>query len=261
MIPTPAPHVVTLAPVAAPARWLVLDLETGNAPEEAIQQTVNAWKAPKNWKPATVERNRAEAAIAIREKAALLDASPILCVGVRPNAGAAVMFSGMPDPGPLDLAGGWSVASPLVADGTPAGDPTYERGMLANLRTWLDVHADNGSVLVGHNVRGFDLPKLRNAYVRHRLTLPLCLRPREGEPDQPVTDTMRLFERFSMEHRDSPFVSLDTVCSAFGLPRPKQYITGADTPRLFDEGQYAEILTYCAIDVDVTAEIYRLMMS
>lgn len=241
-------HVVTLTQTAPAARFVVLDLETGNAPEDAIQNAINAWKAPSNWKPETVEKNRAEAAEKIREKAALLDASPILCIGVRSDR-EAVMFSGMTD-----------LNEPLTLPGWHVGEHGTERDMLEALGTWLDSSTNEETNLVGHNVRGFDLPKLRGAYVRHRLPLPACLRPREGQ-GQPVTDTMTLFKAFSMEHRDEFAVSLDVVCTAFGIPRPKQVISGAEVPRLHRDGRLAEILTYCCIDVDATAEAYRLMMA
>lgn len=247
MIATQTAHVVTLTPPAPAARFIVLDLETGDAPEDAIQAAIDAWRAPSNWKPETVEAKRQEQAEKIRERAALLDASPILCVGVRSDR-EAVMFSGLSDPGPLDLPG-WRIES-----------HPDERAMLDALRAWLDLITDEETTIAGHNIRNFDLPKLRGAYVCHRLPLPRCLRPREGQ-GQPVTDTMTLFKAFSMEHRDDFAVSLDTVAAAFGIPRPKQFISGAEVPRLHRDGRIAEILTYCCIDVDATAEAYRLMMA
>ncbi|WP_200331005.1 hypothetical protein [Thiocystis violacea] len=249
MIAAPqAAPVVTLTQTAAASRFVVLDLETTDAPEEAIQAAIAAWKAPSNWKPETVEAKRAEAAEKIRDKAALLDASPIVCVGVRSDRDG-VMFSGMGDPGPLDLHG-WRIET-----------HDDERAMLAALGQWLDVNADEQTTLAGHNVRNFDLPKLRGGFVRHRLPLPACLKPRASGPAQPVTDTMSLFKSFSMEHRDDFAVNLDLVCTAFGIPRPKQYVSGADVPRMHRAGQIAAILTYCCIDVDATTEIYRLMMA
>lgn len=242
------PRLVTLAGSVIPARYVVLDIETGDPDEAAIQAAIDGWKAPSNWKPETVEKNRAEYAEKIRSKAALLDASPILCVGMRADTGA-MMFSGMGDPGPLNLAG-WGESH-----------HDTERDMLVAMAAWLNLHTDPLTVLVGHNVRGFDLPKLRGAYVRHRIPLPNCLRPVESGPSQPVTDTMSLFKHFSMEHRDALFVGLDTVCRAFGVPRPKQIISGANVPRLHKEGQIAPIIIYNAIDVDATTEVYRLMMA
>lgn len=241
--------VVQIAPTPDPARWVALDLETGDAPEDAIAADIAAWKAPRNWKPETVEKNRAEYSAKVRDQAALLDASPVLCVGLRsPSLG--LMFSGMGQ-GHLSQIPGWSAVI----------ECPDESAMLAALRSWLNTISDASTTLVGHNCRGFDLPKLRGAYVRHRQPLPQCLRPVMDGPGQPMTDTMRLFGSFSMEHRDNPFISLDTVCRSFGVQRPKELIDGADVPRLHKEGRIAEILTYCAIDVDATAEVYRLMMA
>lgn len=242
-------NVVHIAPTPAVEPWIVIDLETGDAPEEAIQAAIERWKAPANWKPETVSKNRAEYAAKARDKAALLDASTILCVGLRSPQGG-VMLSGM-GVGHLDTIPGW------------IGVLEYqdEAGLLAGLRAVLDATTDAATVLVGHNIRGFDAPKLRGAYVRHRLPLPRCLRPVEGGPGQPLTDTMRLFGHFSMEYRDAPFVGLDTVCRAFGIPRPKSVVSGAEVPEMHRDGRFAEILTYCAIDVDATAEVYRRMMA
>lgn len=241
-------NTATVLTLPAPtARFLVLDIETGDAPEEAITAAVNAWKAPSNWKPETVEKNRIEAAAKIREKAALLDASPILCVGIRSDRDC-LLFSGMGELSTVDIAGWQIKAHPNECE------------MLKDVRTWLDAHTDEMTTLAGHNVRNFDLPKLRGAYVRHRLPLPACLRPREGQ-GQPVTDTMTLFRTFSMEHRDDFAVSLDVVCSTFGIKRIKQVITSADVPRLHLEGRIEDIINHCCIDVDDTTEIYQLMMA
>jgi hypothetical protein len=242
-------HVVQIAPVPDPARWLCLDIETGDAPEEAIQRAIDTWKAPRNWKPKTVEKNHAEYATKVHDQAALLDASPILCVGLRsPSIG--LMFSGMGQ-GHLSQIPGWSSVI----------ECNDEAEMLIALASWLDTISDASTMLVGHNIRRFDAPKLRGAYVRHRLALPRCLRPVECGPSQPVTDTMSLFKHFSLEHRDDFMVSLDTVCAAFGIERPKQLISGAEVPQMYRDGRIAEILTYNAIDVDSDAEVYRLMMA
>lgn len=245
-VPQQQAHVVTLGQMAPVAQYIVLDIETGDAPEDAIKAAVANWKAPSNWKPETVEKNRAEAAEKIRDKAALLDSSPITCIGCRTNTEAAMFVGIKCEPFEID---GWRVI--------PAPN---EEMMLLSFTVWLERVADEKTVLAGHNVRGFDLPKLRGAFIRNRVALPDCLRPRDGQ-SQPVTDTMHLFRHFSMEHRDNPFVSLDAVALAFGVPRPKEVISGAEAPKLAREGRIAELCTYCAVDVDTTAEIYRLMMS
>jgi hypothetical protein len=136
----------------------------------------------------------------------------------------------------------------------PCGD---EAGLLNALRTVLDASMDAGSVLVGHNLIYFDLPKLRNAYLRHRLKLPMAL---AFESDlQPVYDTMRMIKFCSMENAMEQFVSLETVARVLGIPTPKAVITGADCPRLHREGEYSVVLTYCALDVATTERAYLLM--
>lgn len=232
-------NVVQLKP-AIPASWLVLDIETGDASADAVQEAVNRWKAPSNWKPETAEAKREEATAKIREKAALLDASPILCVAAQTDR-ESLIFSGM-GTSAVEIPG-WSVA---VCDG--------ERAMLYALREWLDSTATPETVLAGHNLIGFDLPKLRQAYIRHRLRLPSVLLECPN-----TVDTMRLASRFTMEHRDSPFLSLDTLAGILGLERPKAVVSGADVPRLHREGRTAEILTYCALDTSVTTRAFLLM--
>ena len=74
---------ITLNIPLRPASFVVLDLETGDAPAEAVAAATAAWKGQSNWKPETVEEKRAEAAKKIAKKAALLDASPILCTAIQ----------------------------------------------------------------------------------------------------------------------------------------------------------------------------------
>ena len=231
---------------SAPARWLVLDIETGDAPDDAIATAVENWKPPANIKDTTkIEARRAEAAQKRAKRAALLDASPILCVAVKSNHWAGV-FSGI---GGAEIKGCNVLASNSEAD------------MLKALRVFLDRDTAPETVVVGHNIRAFDLAKLRNAYLRHRLKLPAILTPRilDGEQVAAVVDTALLFKAFSMEHRDDFCQSLDVVATSLGIPRPKGIISGADVPRLHKAGEHAAILTYCAVDTECTARAFLLM--
>lgn len=234
-----------LTPLAAhaiiPPVWLVLDCETGDAPAEATAAALEAWKPPKNWKPATAEAKKGEIAEKINGKAALLDASPILCIALKTDR-VAVILNGMSTEG-FEVPG-WLVL--------PCCD---EKGLLLALRTILDQTVAADTVIVGHNVYGFDAGKLRNAFLRHRLRLPVAL----ADFDQPMFDTMRQVRHYSMELADERFVSLDTVARVLGIPQPKQVINGQDCPRLHKEGQYAAICTYCCIDVETTTRAYLLM--
>lgn len=238
---------IPTTPLAAhalePARYVVIDLETGDAPPDAVEAALGAWKPPKTWKPETVEAKRAERAEAINGKAALLDASPILCVAIKTDR-TAVILHGMSDEG--HEVPGW-LCLPCVD----------ERGLLVALRSILENTTGPDSVVVGHNVVGFDLPKLRNAYVRHRLALPAILAP-VGEM-QPVFDTMRQIRLFSMENADERFVSLDTVARVLGIPQHKGIVSGSEVPRMHRDGEHAAILVYCCLDTSTTEQAYLLM--
>lgn len=240
-------NVVTLTQASQFADYVVFDLETCDAPDDAIERAVAAWKAPSNWKPETVEAKRAEYAAKARDKSALLDSAPIACMAAKASNGAQVVFSGM---GP---------ASPCEVQGWVISQLPTEREMLTLIKAWLDLVAGPETRLVNHNLFGFDLPKLRGAFVRHRIPQPLCLKPRDDGSRQPAFDTMRQFKDYSVEHRDSLFVSLDVACQAFGIARPKEHISGADVPRLVREGRYAEVIVYSAVDAAATDELYRLM--
>lgn len=244
-----AQNTVTAFPsvaISAPAQYLVIDLETGNAPAEAIENAINSWEPPKYYKdPEKIEAKRKEEFNRIMERGALLDASPILCAAVKTRT-ARLLINGM---GGVNSVEGWKVY-----------DWQDERKMLYFFREWLNDNTNMDSAIVGHNVRGFDLPKLRNAYLRHRLKLPELLaitaRPDEGPQ---VVDTAQLFKAFSMEHRNDFCPSISDMAYSLGLPMPKAVISGADVPKLHEAGRYQEILTYCAIDTATTEAAYLLM--
>lgn len=229
---------------------IVLDLETGDAPAEAVAEAMAGWKAPGNIKdPDKIAQRKKEAAEKLIDQAALLDASPILCVAVQTNGASKALFNGMDASAPEIL--DWPVI--------PCGD---EKALLIAFRAWLDNATTPDTLIVGHNLREFDLPKLRGAYVRHRLRLPEIFKPRFHKEERAESvDTAALFKAFSMEHRDTFCPSLDTVAASFRIPRPKQHMSGADCPRLYRAGEYATVLTYCAVDVATTAIAYRLMTS
>lgn len=239
----------TVTQIQPMCSYLVLDLETGDAPSEAVAAAIADWKAPANVKdPEKIEARRQEAIAKFNGKAALLDSSPIICIALQSDR-ARLVLNGMDDS--ASTVDGWLTV--------PCGD---ERGLLLALRVWFDANTGPETVIVGHNIRNFDLPKLRHAYVRHSLKLPNVLRPKlSDETKNEIVDTASLFKAFSMQFRDDFCPSLDAVAASFNIPRPKQHMTGADCPRLYREGQVQTVLTYCAVDVATTARAYLLMTS
>jgi len=233
-------------PMLVPASFVAIDIETGNAPEEAVAQAIDDWKPPKNWKPETVEAKREEMAAKKVDKAALLDSSPILCIACRTDYGM-FCFNGM-DAVNYDVTG-----AAVYSCGS-------EKEMLIMFRSWADAVVSPNTSVVGHNVRDFDMPKIRQAYIRHRLKPPAFLVPSfRGDNSCEVVDTMALIKAFSMQHRSAPMISLDTVAIILCIERPKQLVTGAEVPLLHADGRYHEILIYCCIDTETTAQAFMLM--
>lgn len=226
--------------------WICLDLETGNPPEDEIQAEIAAWRPPANLKRVeTVEQARAEAAEKIREKAGLLDGAPVVSV--------ALAF-------PLGLEIGTTILHTLRPVGVEGSfnQPT-EKDLLTTLRLWLDYWAGLETALIGHNVLGFDLPKLRLRFAVHGLRLPWILTP---SPDIRVDDTMRIFARYFLIG-DRQFVSLDEMTRRLGVGAPKA-MSGADVPRLAasdDANDHARVVQYNADDARMTAAAWQRLTS
>ena len=229
------------------AKFVALDIETGNAPSQAVETAIEHWKAPKNWKPETVEKNRAEMATKKRDKAALLDASPILCIACKTDRHG-VIFSSMSN-AHVNI-NSWTVHA-----------KTNELEMLIAFRLWANMVIVPETVIAGHNCIGFDLPKIRNAFIRHRLKLPTFLLPAlRGETSNDIVDTMKLAKAYTMEHRDTLMISLDTLADILNIERPKQAMSGAEVPAAHERGEIAPILIYCCIDTETTAQAAQLML-
>ena len=282
----------TITAISSPATYLVMDIETADAPESAIQAAIAAWRpsataktadeinaeannAIESWTPplnikdpAKIDERRkammdkvaadrssglerladrqSEAHAKIRERSALLDSAPVVCIGVQTQYDTMV-FNGMDS---VDMR----------SKGVRCLSCGNERDMLIAFRRWVEIYTNEETVIVGQNVKGFDLPKLRSAFMRQRLKLPAILAPRLGaEQTQSVVDTAYLFKSFSIEHRDDFCPSLDTICASLGVPMPKSVVSGAEVPRMVREGRYEEVLVYNAIDVAATARAYLLM--
>lgn len=233
-----------------PAGFICLDIETCHASEKVIAAASESWTPPANVKdPDKIEQKRVEAMMKIREKSALLDASPIGCISARTEREGRV-FNGINKKE-------YKVNHSEVI---PCGD---EKGMLEEFRTWLDGVTTDDTVLIGFNHISFDLPRLRAGYIRHRLKLPRILAPRLLEDErQPAVDVMRLYLKwFTAENHREIFISLDEVARGLGLPSYKDRIDGSVVPDFIKDGKIKEVLTYCAVDTMATLQAYLLMTS
>ncbi len=108
-------------------------------------------------------------------------------------------------------------------------------------------------VLVGHNIREFDIPFIARRMILHGMSLPGCLKLQDKKPWEILhQDTLHLW-RFG----DRAFVKLTLLCELFGVPTPKDDISGADVTRVFwEEKDMNRIARYCEKDVLATARVY-----
>lgn len=251
---------------AGPLEWLCLDIETvAGRPESAEEWARRYWAPNELWKPETIGKRYLEALAKKRERLALLDSAGIAVIAIRD--------SGLR---PVTVTHACGAQAPEFREWGPEfrewgliGGYADERSLLKWLRDFLNQHTDEGTLLVGHNARDFDLPRLRYAYLRAGLQLPGVL----ASPDVRVFDTMREYaRRFSVEREE--FISLATVLEALGMPNHKELMDGSQigqmlekvrtnplTPALSpDGGEGAQaleaVLKYAALDVLCETEVF-----
>ena len=111
-----------------------------------------------------------------------------------------------------------------------------------------------GYFLCAHNGREFDYAYLGRRMMICGIPLPPMLDIAGYKPwDLPhLLDTMDLW-KFGDNKGNTPLALLAGV---FGIPSPKDDITGADVGRVYwQEGDLARIATYCQKDVETTARV------
>ena len=232
-----------------PLEWVCLDIETvAGRPESAEDWARRYWSPDSRWAPETIGKRYLEALSKKREKLALMDAAGIAVIAIRDSGQRAVTVTHA-----------CGEQAPEHRDWGLIGGYADERSLLKRLREFLDQHTDEGTLVVGHNVRGFDLPRLRFAYLRAGLQLPGLL----ASPDVRVFDTMREFaHRFSVDMRSAPseFISLATVLEKLDMPHHKDVMDGSQVGELLGAERTSQslevVLKYAALDVLVESELF-----
>lgn len=146
-----------------------------------------------------------------------------------------------------------------------------------NGREWIDDEAEftllkkfadrinqgdwKGSTLVGHYIKGFDIPYLVTRYVANGMVVPKSLKMYGTKPwDLTMIDTREIWKQGL--YQTSQAANLIAVCLALGVESPKQDITGAEVSEVFwsgEEGAVERITKYCEADVIATSQVLRKM--
>lgn len=131
-----------------------------------------------------------------------------------------------------------------------AGSVEEEAQLLADLEHIFD---NENVTLIGHNIKGFDLPFLAKRYIAQRGYLPKALNFGGKKPwEIPHKDTMEI-----MRFGGGASMSLRSACLLLGIEDPKGSVCGSEVPELFRQGKLDLIGNYCAGDVVAERAVIR----
>lgn len=107
--------------------------------------------------------------------------------------------------------------------------------------------------LCGHNIKEFDIPFLCRRMLINGIRLPEMLNLAGKKPwEVQHLDTMELWKFGDFKH----YTSLNLLTHVFGIPSPKDDISGADVSRVYyEENDLQKIVRYCEKDVVAVAQL------
>ncbi|MCB0737572.1 MAG: 3'-5' exonuclease [Bacteroidetes bacterium] len=139
-----------------------------------------------------------------------------------------------------------------------AGDD--EHTILAQFSELLaNTHPSRFTALCAHNGREFDFPYLCRRLLINSMPLPRCLAINGKKPWElnHLLDTMQLWKFGDYKH----FTSLRMLANVFGIPSPKDDISGSDVSKVYyEEKDLNRIIQYCQKDVATLAKVYARLM-
>lgn len=133
-----------------------------------------------------------------------------------------------------------------------AGDDEHE--ILHNFADLLNNrYGSTKFAFCGHNIKEFDIPYLCRRMLLNGIKLPKMLNIAGKKPwDVNHLDTMELWKFGDFKH----YTSLNLLTAIFGIPTPKDDISGADVSRVYyEENDLDRIRKYCEKDVVAVARL------
>jgi len=113
---------------------------------------------------------------------------------------------------------------------------------LTELKYDLDNHFQKGGLLLGHNIKGFDLPVLRDAMDIY------CINKYIKE--EQFIDTSRILLK---EHGERFQLKNLVKCTM----NDAKLMESADAPKLWKMGQYDDVVEYCMKDTQLVYDLWR----
>lgn len=113
---------------------------------------------------------------------------------------------------------------------------------LSELKYDLDNHLEKGGVLLGHNIRAFDLPILRDSMDIFCINKYL--------KNEKFIDTSRILMK---EHGERFQLKNLVKCTM----NDAKLMDSADAPKLWKMGQYDEVVEYCMKDTQLVFDLWK----
>ncbi len=114
---------------------------------------------------------------------------------------------------------------------------------LSELKFDLDNHFEKGGKLLGHNIRNFDLPVLKNAMDIY------CIKKYFDNPDSYI-DTSAIL---SKEHGERYSLS-NLVQHTLGS---NKLMDSSDAPKIWKTGGYSQVAEYCLKDCELVYDLWK----
>jgi DNA polymerase elongation subunit (family B) len=133
-----------------------------------------------------------------------------------------------------------------------------EETLLIQFKALLDEHYfSDQHVLCGHNAKEFDFPYICRRMLIHGIKLPHIMDIAGKKPwEISHLDTMELWKFGDFK----AYTSLALLCHVFGIPTPKDDISGADVARVYyEENDLERIKVYCEKDVAALIQLFLKM--
>ena len=130
-----------------------------------------------------------------------------------------------------------------------------ESALLTEFCRLLTSHFNtDNDLLCAHNGKEFDFPYIARRLLINGLALPNALDIAGKKPwEVNHLDTMELWKFGDYKH----YTSLSLLTHVFGIPTPKDDISGADVGRVYWEDEdLPRIAKYCEKDVKATAQLF-----
>jgi len=113
---------------------------------------------------------------------------------------------------------------------------------LSELKYDLDEHLQKGGLLLGHNIKAFDLPILRDSMDIYCINKYL--------KEEKFIDTSRILMK---EHKERFQLKNLVKCTM----NDAKLMDSADAPKLWKMGQYDEVVEYCMKDTQLVYDLWK----